>query len=214
MRQEFPEALKDKKIPILTLDNKWYRLLDHETREALAGTEERLNELLKKQGKLNTETRKVKKVKKQLMTEIVVIADEAERSESEELNRKLEQRKKLVEECNERLADYQNELLELPREIDRLNSELMLATMEHCYEAMQENTEKIEEISAWVTGIRIELKKKLIRKQEMERKNYEMYSYLHDVFGAEVTELFDMKYDPEERRPVQREEEPIQQKQK
>ncbi|MCM1026879.1 MAG: hypothetical protein NC432_10620 [Roseburia sp.] len=213
MRQEFPEALKGRKIPILTLDHKWYRLLDEETKTALAGTEEQLNELLKKQGRLNTETRKVKKVKKQLMTEIVVLADEAEHGGGEELERKLEQRKKLVEECNQRLAEYQDELLELPGEIEGLNSQLMLATMEHCYDIMQENTEKIEEISAWVTGIRIELKKQLIRKQEMERKNYEMYSYLHDVFGAEVTELFDMKYNPEERHPAEQGGESAQQKQ-
>ena len=46
--------------------------------------------------------------------------------------------------------------------------------------------------------IRIELKKRLIRKQEMEQRNRNIYSYMHDVFGAEVIELFDMRYNPEE----------------
>jgi len=201
MRQEFSEALQGKKIPILTLDNKWYRLLDEETRRSVAGTEEQLNNLLKRQGKLNTEIKDIKKLKKKLMNEIVSMADEAEQTGSTELAKKLEQHKNLVEECNARMEEYQEELLDLPREIDRLNHELMLVTMECCYTTMQENTGKISELSEWVKNIRIELKKQLVRKQEMEQRNHAIYSYMHDVFGADVVELFDLKYNPEEQHP-------------
>lgn len=201
MKQQFSEALQGKKIPILTLDNKWYRLLDEEARRSISGTEEQLNALLKRQGKLNTETKDIRKLKKKLMSEIVTMADEAEQNGDAGLAKKLEQHKKMVEECNERLEEYQDELMELPREIERLNYELMLATMDCCYTTMQENTDEIEEISKWVKDIRIELKKQLVRKQEKEQRNHAIYSYMHDVFGAEVLELFDMTYDPEEQHP-------------
>lgn len=49
-----------------------------------------------------------------------------------------------------------------------------------------------------MTEVRIELKKRLIRKQEMEQRNNAIYSYMHDVFGAEVIEIFDMKYNPDQ----------------
>lgn len=202
MREQFSDALQGRKIPILTLDNKWYRLLDEGARAELSGTEEQLNELLKRQGKLNTETKEIRQLKKKLMKEIMSMADEAEKTGGGGLNKKLEQHRKLVEECNERLSGYQDELLELPREIDRLNNKLMLATMEHCYTVMQENTEQISQIGEWVTQIRIELKKRLVKKQELQQKNHDIYSYMHDVFGAEVLELFDMKYNPEEEHPV------------
>ncbi len=107
--------------------------------------------------------------------------------------------KKLVEDCNQRLEGYQDELLELPREIEQANFKLMLATMDYCYDAMQENGADIQEIAQWVTEVRIELKKRLIRKQEMEQRNNAIYSYMHDVFGAEVIEIFDMKYNPDQR---------------
>lgn len=201
MKQEFSEALQGKKIPILTLDNKWYRLLDEESRKSVAGMETRLNELLKRQGKLNTEIKDIKKLKKKLMAEIVEMADQAEQSGDNRLTKKLEQHKNMVEECNERLEEYQDELMDLPRSIDRLNFELMLATMDCCYAAMQENTEGIKEISKWVADVRVELKKQLVRKQEMEQRNHAIYSYMHDVFGAEVLELFDMTYNPEEQHP-------------
>lgn len=199
MKQGFSEALHEKKIPILTLDNKWYRLLDDDTRKRLSGTEERLNALLRRQGKLNTETKDIRKLKKKLMDEIMSMAEQMNQGGNSQLEEKLAQHKRLLEECNEKLADYQEELRELPGEIEELNSRLMLATMEYCYSMMQINSEEIEKISEWVKDVRIELKKQLVRKQKMEQKNQQIYSYMHDVFGADVVDLFDMKYHPEER---------------
>ena len=46
---------------------------------------------------------------------------------------------------------------------------------------------------------RRELKKKVVRKKEKEAVINKLYAYMHDIFGAEVLELFDMEYDPEEK---------------
>ncbi len=197
-REAFEQALKGKRIPILTLDNKWYKLLTEEARAEVAGLEEELNALLKRQGKLNNDVKNIKRLKKKLMGEIVSLVDEAEQEGKEDTPQKIEQNKKLVEDCNQRLEGYQDELLELPREIEQANFKLMLATMDYCYDAMQENGADIQEIAQWVTEVRIELKKRLIRKQEMEQRNNAIYSYMHDVFGAEVIEIFDMKYNPDQ----------------
>ena len=48
----------------------------------------------------------------------------------------------------------------------------------------------------------MELKKRLIKKQEMEQRNHAIYSYMHDLFGAEVLDMFDLQYNPEEQHPV------------
>ena len=105
--------------------------------------------------------------------------------------------KRLIEDCNEKLDDYEEEMLELPREIDRTNKKLMLATMETCYKKLQENTKELNTINEWISNIRRELKKKMVRKQEKEAQNNELYSYMHDIFGADVIEIFDMKYNPD-----------------
>ena len=94
-----------------------------------------------------------------------------------------------------------SQLRDFPREIERVNRELMLVTMEHCYDTMQENTDDIEELEEWIRNIRIELKKNLIRKQEKEAKNHEIYSYMHDIFGPDVVNLFDLRYNPEQQHP-------------
>uniref|UniRef100_UPI004056DE4C hypothetical protein n=1 Tax=Acetatifactor sp. TaxID=1872090 RepID=UPI004056DE4C len=198
----FSEALQGKNIPVLTLDNKWYRLFDEVGKKEVKKLSGQLNNLLKRQGRLNTEIKEVKKLKKKLMNEIVPMVNQAEESGDSAMEKKIETHKRLIEECNEKLEKHQDELLELPREIEKVNFQLMLLTMECCYDTMQRNTDEIKEIEDWVTGIRIELKKRLIDKQEMEQRNHVIYSYMHDVFGAEVLDLFDMKYNPEKQHPT------------
>ena len=167
----------------------------------MADLEQNLNDLLRKQGKLNNDVKEIKKLKKKLMSEIVPMVDESGQDENDEISDAVSEHKRLIEECNEKLESYDDELLEIPKQIQDINNELMLKTMEYCYDTIQNNTEQINEIADWVTQIRIELKKRLIEKQEMEQKNHEIYSYMHDIFGAEVVNMFDLKYDPEANHP-------------
>ena len=199
-KEQFEISLRGKDVPALTLDQKWYHLLGKVGDENIRGLEKKLNDLLKRQGKLNTETREIKKVKRRLMDEIVSLMDEHQGG-SDDAESKIAENKRLLKECNDKLDSYEDEMIELPRMIDSVNKELLCITMEHCYETMQENTDDIEELEDWIRNIRIELKKNLIRKQEKEAKNHEIYKYMHDIFGADVVDLFDMRYNPEEKHP-------------
>lgn len=197
-QEKFSEALLGKNIPILTLDNKWYRLLDEGGRAMVKDLEEELNALLKRQGKLNTETKEIRRLKKKLMNDIVTKVDELSQSNNSKLEKEIEDNKRLIAECNEKLESYQEELIDLPRAIDQINIKLMLFTMEYCYDTMRDNEEQINAIAEWVAQVRVELKKNLVRKQEMEYKNQEIYAYMNDVFGAEVMDLFDAQYKADE----------------
>jgi len=198
----FDKALTGRDIPVLTLDNKWYRLLDEVGRENVKPLENKLNEILKAQGRANTQIKEIKKLKKKLMGDIVSFADENSDMDRAEAEKKIAENKRLLEECNQKLDEYQEELADYPFQIDEVNKQLMLLTMEHCYETMQDNTDEIEQLEAWITQVRIELKKNLIHKQEREAKNHEIYSYMHDIFGPEVIDMFDLRYNPEEQHPM------------
>ena len=72
--EAFREALIGKKIPVLTLDNQWHKLFTQTgDNEEIRVYEENLNELLKRQGKLNTELKSLAAFKKKLMQEIVAV---------------------------------------------------------------------------------------------------------------------------------------------
>ena len=191
----YKPALEGKKIPVLSLDHKWHRLFTQiDTNSEIKHLEKELNELLKKQGKINTETKEIKSLKNKLMEEI---RSSSMDGDSEDL-KKIEENKKLVEECNQKLESYQDEALDLPAQINEINKKLMIATMEVCYDDIKEGTEEINEISEWIDEVRVELKKKVVRKQEKQKRIQDLYAYMHDIFGADVIEIFDMKYNPDE----------------
>lgn len=196
----FQPALIGKKIPILVLDNKWHKLFTQaEYSSEIKGMEKEMNCLLKRQGKVNTESKEIKKLKKKLMDEIVVLADEMGQHPTKKQEKDMADHKRLINDCNEKLEVYEEEMVELPRQINQLNNKMMLVTMEVCYKRLQQNTTELDAIEEWIGNIRRELKKKVIRKQEKEAMNCQLYSYMHDIFGADVIELFDMKYNPEEK---------------
>ncbi len=194
----YKPALSGRKIPVLTLDHKWHQLFTQtEPDEYIMHLEDELNGLLKRQGKAKNEIGRIKALKKKLMQEIVENAASALAGNNEKAQKKTAESKRLIEECNEKLNSYEDELLFLPREIDRVNKELMLRTMEICYSRLKENTKEIEENTQWINKTRIELKKRMVRKQEKELMNQELYSYMHDIFGAEVIDIFDMEHQKE-----------------
>ena len=197
----FKAALKSVKVPVLVLDQKWHRLFAISGKpENVKAKEVELNELLQLQGKLNQEIKDLKAVKNKLMQGIVVNMDGANGADaSADQAKKLEDNKRLIEETNERLAADEDQLLDIPRSIKEVNEDLMMLTMSFCYEKLRINANEIQEISDWITNVRVELKKNIIKKQNREINNKEIYSYMHDIFGRDVINLFDVKYEEEQK---------------
>lgn len=188
------DALSGKKVPLATLDSKWHRLFTKvEKTKEIKDAENNLNELLKYQGKINNQIKDLKKMKKSLMDEIVTLMEDSEGQD------KVDNNKKLIDNCNSSLEKIQDENVDLADRLAQANKRLMEVTMEVCYDAIHDNEDMIDELDEWLTNIRIELKKKVVKKQDLEIKNAEIYTYMHNIFGADVVELFDMKYDPSEK---------------
>ncbi|MDE7062713.1 MAG: hypothetical protein K2O73_05655, partial [Lachnospiraceae bacterium] len=159
-----------------------------------------LNELLELQGQLNNDVKDLKKTKAKLMENIV---QNMEGTHEENINdissRKLEEDRRLIDEINDRIEASEDELMELPRKIQETNRILMISTMQFCYQKLRDNVSEIDEITEWITQVRIDLKKNIIKKQNREINNRQIYSYMHDIFGAQILDLFDLKEEDEER---------------
>lgn len=197
----FRVALADKHIPILTLDTKWHRLFAvHGKTDEILVLEQELNELLAEQGRANQELRDLRQLKSKLMGSIVRNMDGASEEMATSIeSRKLEEDRRLIEDVNERIENLADRLLELPHLINDKNKELMIASMEFGYEKMRVNESEAAEISEWIAEIRIELKKKIIRKQNCEINSREIYAYMHDIFGPQIVDLYDIiQYEEED----------------
>jgi len=192
-RQDFKSALIGKTVPLLILDQKWHRLFAvHGKTDEIKGLEAELNTLLTEQARLNTRLKELKKLKGKLLDEIVQSMEEDEK--------KLEENKRLVDEINEKLDECEDELADIPFRLRETNDELMICSMDYFYEKIRVNQSESTEIEEWINQVRIDLKKNIIRKQNRDINNREIYAYLHDIFGAEVINIFDIKYDEESRK--------------
>lgn len=194
--QAFLGALKGAKVPILVLDQKWHRLFAVSGKpKEIIENEASLKLLLAEQGKLTSELKEYKKVKNNLMQGIVQNMEGVEHDKHVEEAKNLNDNKRLMEESKQKIEVIEDRLMELPVQIKAINDKLMLDTMSFCYEKLRTNASEIEEISTWITEMRIELKKNLIRKQNREINNREIYVYMNDIFGKDVMNLFDVKYE-------------------
>ena len=96
---KYVQAIDGKKIPILTLDQKWHRLFTQTGVSAeIKRKEEKVNELLKKQGGLQTRQKDIKRLKNKLMQEVLSSMEGEEKPKG----RSREENGKLIEECNEK----------------------------------------------------------------------------------------------------------------
>lgn len=189
---ELKETLKHTKIPILVLDQKWHRLFALEGKpDDIKKAEVRVNEILKEQGKLNNEVRELKIVKKKLMKNIVDNMDDTHASKKTHMANVGD----MIDETNEKIAADEDRLLDIPKELKEANDYLMILTASYSYNQMRTNTDEIKEIADWIKQIRVELKKNIIKKQNREINNREIYSYMHDIFGKDMLGLFDIKAD-------------------
>lgn len=192
-RQDFKSALIGKTVPLLILDQKWHRLFAvHGKTDEIKALEAELNTLLTEQARLNTRLKELKKLKGKLLDEIVQSMEENEK--------KIDENKRLVDEINEKMDACEEKLVDIPFRLREINDELMLCSMDYFYEKIRLNQTESTEIEEWINQVRIDLKKNIIRKQNRDINNREIYAYLHDIFGAEVINIFDIKYDDESRK--------------
>ena len=194
-QMDFKSALIGKTVPLLILDQKWHRLFAvHGKTDEIKSLESKLHDLLTEQAKLNTRLKELKRLKGKLLDEIV--------QNMEENDKKLEENKRLVDEVNEKMDECEEKLVDIPYQLRTINDELMLLSMDYFYEKIRINQEESTSIEEWINQVRVDLKKNIIRKQNCDINNREIYAYLHDIFGAEVINIFDIKYEEESKESI------------
>ncbi len=125
-----------------------------------------------------------------IMENMEDLSGEVERAREKRLSKS----QKLIREANDKIAQLEYDVEELPNKLTDANRELLEESIQLCYKRINRNKEEIDEMADWIQQIRLELKRKLVRKQEMEEENAKIYTNLHDMLGPELIEYFDSEY--------------------
>lgn len=187
--------LRRKRLPVLTLDTRWHEIFPEEMKtEEIRKKEEEVSKYLKLQGKITNEITDYKKVKKRLMENIISNMETTEGEGEKRREKLLDKSRRLIKEAKSKIESLEEDEQDIPEKLKEANEKLMLLSVEEGYKRISENKEEIDELAKWISRVRIELKKKLIIKQEMEDENALIYSNMHDMLGPELMEFFDEEY--------------------
>ena len=188
----FEPKIYFKKIPILPLDHRWHQLFpDNQKPARIKKLEKEVMSYVKREGGVKREMLELQRLKKNLMKEIVNNMQEADVSREKIRQKKLAASQKLIGDINDKITNLENEKYKLPYRLIEANKELLLASIEICYNQIHENERQIEALNEWIETTRVQLKKNVIVKQEKEEANHNIYSYMHDILGPEFMEQFD-----------------------
>lgn len=196
---DFDAVVKNRKLPILTLDSRWHELFPEEMKTSrIKELEQEVNNLLKKQGKLTNDIKDMKKLKKSLLKDIVVNMDIGTDLIGWQKEKKLDKNKQYINDLNDKIDKAMDDLADLPYKIKEKNELLMAESMKIWYKQLEENKLALAEIGGWIAKMREELKLKILAKQDMESRNKLIYTYMHDIMGAGLMEAFDKENNSEE----------------
>lgn len=178
-----------KELPILTLDQRWYQLMpEHKKTDEVRYWERRVNELLKKQGRVLEDIKDVENLKGILMDGIVQNMDE---TDEQKHKKRMTQSRRLIFEAKDKLDELRGKAEDVPTQLQRANQKLMIETVKACYNTINENEKDLDALDDWIEKTRVLLKKNLLIRQDKQDMNDGIYSGMHSLFGSELMTKMD-----------------------
>lgn len=178
-----------KELPILTLDQRWYQLMpEHKKTDEVRYWERRVNELLKKQGRVLENIKDVENLKGILMDGIVQNMDE---TDEQKHKKRMTQSRRLIFEAKDKLDELRGKAEDVPTQLQRANQKLMIETVKACYNTINENEKDLDALDDWIEKTRVLLKKNLLIRQDKQDMNDGIYSGMHSLFGSELMTKMD-----------------------
>ena len=185
------KALKGKKVPVLVLDQRWHTLFPSGNKPSdVLALEDNLNYLLKRQGFLVNDIKDLKRTKQKLMDGILAGMGETEGANTD---KKKKNQQRLLLEIKERIKEESDELMDLPREIKRVNEELLAVGAAYCFERLAGGDEELRVLTEEIEAMRKQLKEKVGYKADLEDSMDSAYSLMHGLLGHDVMNLYDKK---------------------
>lgn len=179
---------------IVVLDQSWHALFEGKKTPKVVLLENKLNKLLKEQGKVNTEYKAYKVLKKQMMEEIVQGMDAAFNKENAQSAAKLKSNQRHIKEINKKFELYEKRKSELPDKIEAVNQELLKESMYLCYDRLVKNKDSKKSLESEIIQLHEKTKNLVGKKEDMDEEIGQLYQFMHDIAGINVIEQFDQMY--------------------
>lgn len=180
-----------KSFPPLILNKVWHDLFQGKKPSHIQKQEKKLENLVKRHSQIKQELKEYDNLKKQLMEGILADMGNISESATDKLDKKMDTNAGLIKDLNLRIENSQDELLDLPAQIDACNHELAFLTAEAFYPMLIENTALYETTLKEIEELKTKLRSHLERKVDLEEINAKIYHGLHQVMGSDALDKMD-----------------------
>lgn len=193
------KILRKNDISLLMLDERWNNLFKNTVKTPEVITcEERIKELLKEQSRLISESKEIGVRKKNCMDKIISLTTEAFDNNNEDAKKEMQLCEKEINRINERTAKINEELESIPDQIKEANIELLEQAVKLIYFKIRVNQKRVNELEKIIEDTKEKLKEYIDEKESLAQDDTDIYSYFHDLLGAEELERLDKEFFGEE----------------
>ena len=193
------KVLRKNDISLLMLDERYNSLfVNIEKTPEILQCEEKIKELLKEQSRLIAEQKEIQQCKKSCMDKIIQLTTEAFENNNEAAKNEMQDCQKEIQRINDRLVSLEQELDSVPDQIRETNLELLEHSVNVVYFKMRFNQKRVEELEKLIDEAHNRLKEYIDEKGALAQDYTDIYSYFHDLLGAEELEKMDKEFFAEE----------------
>lgn len=189
------KVLRKNDISLLILDERWNKLFTNTQKSpVIEQYEKQLKDLMKEQARLLTEQKAIPVLKKNNMDKIISLTSEVFDKNDETAKNEMQLAEKEIKRLNDRSKIIEDRLNEIPDEIKQVNLRLLEETINVVYFKIRSAGKRVKELEGLIDECKAKLKQYIDEKESLAQDDAEIYSYFHDLLGAEELERLDKEY--------------------
>ncbi len=186
--------IKKKRIPILIRDTYWKRVFSQKINRVMEALIKQLQKLLVDEAENKKQLRLRRERKQQLMAKILTISDLVNSKGEENALSELERCTAEINTLNAEMEGLIQIVEEYPKEIEKVNLELLKESLRVAYSEFIDNHENLGKVNVEINKIRERLNALRLEKEDREKKEQALYSFIHSMIGHEEIEKLDIHY--------------------
>lgn len=187
--------VKRNKIPILIYVPEWIQLFSSNKSRSMQKIINKLEELIAKAKKCDSDLDELDKRKKIVMNKILYLSKDINENNNAAIP-KMEEAEKEIIEINQRIPRLIEESEILPNMINEMNTRLLKETIKRAYELIKENKVNLEIYEEQLEELRQRLSELVQKKVDTEERVNKLYSFVHGMIGADEMENLDKSFLP------------------
>jgi len=189
------KVLRKNDISLLILDERWNGLFaDTPKSLEVIYYEKALKELIKEDARINAESKEIQAIKKCCMDRIIRLTPEVFEKNNENARREMKACEAEIKRINGRMKKIEQELDEMPGRIREINLKLLEHTVNLVYLRIRKSQKRVRELEELIERTRLKLKEYIDEKEKLSQGDTDIYSYFHDLLGAEELERLDNEF--------------------